>query len=174
MYFYLDVCFFCCVFKIFYTFSNNCFYRYLASIPSPSMDDVFLFFIYLVIFSKFLLFLFSIFTVFALRKKDLKTKIIRLNARQKKVYKTEIKLAKNLIVIVFAFFMMVSPLLFCFYMFFIHETYTVIGKSHQNNYALLFLFYISYILFICGTVWNFIVFVWRNKKFRNCLVKLLT
>ena len=137
------------------------------------MDDVFLFFIYLVIFSKFLLFLFSIFTVFALRKKNLKTKIIRLNTRQKKVNKTETKLAKNLIVIVFAFFMMVSPLLFCFYMFFIHETYTVFGKSYQNNYAFLLLFHISYILFICGTIWDFVVYVWRTKNYRTGLTKLV-
>ena len=159
--------------KMFYAFSNNCFYYYLASIPSPCMDDVFSFVISLIIFGTFLLFLLSTLTVFALRKNNLKTKIIRLNTKQKKMYKTEIKLAKNLIVIVFAFFMMVSPLLLCFSMFFIHGTYTVFGKSYQNTYAFLLLFYISYILFICDTIWNFIVYVWRNKSYRKSLRKLV-
>ena len=160
-------------YKMFYTFSDNCLYYYLASIPSTCMDDIFSFVIGLIIFGTFLLLFLSILTVFLLRKNNLKTKIIRLNARQKKVYKTEIKLAKNLIVIVFAFFMMVSPLLFCFYMFFIHETYTVFGKSYQNNYAFLLLFHISYILFICGTIWDFVVYVWRTKNYRTGLTKLV-
>ena len=136
--------------KMFYAFSNNCFYYYLASIASPCMDDVFSFVISLIIFGTFLLLFLSILTVFALRTKKLKNKNNLFKHQTEKIYRTEIKLAKNLIVIVFAFLMIVSPLILCFSMFFIHGTYTAFGKSYQSIYAFLLLFYISYILFICG------------------------
>ena len=71
-------------YKMFYTFSDNCLYYYLASIPSTCMDDIFSFVIGLIIFGTFLLLFLSILTVFLLRKNNLKTKIIRSNARQKK------------------------------------------------------------------------------------------
>ena len=97
---------------------HSCYYYFLASLTLVGEDDVYLFMVYLVTISTFLILVLSLTTMFMLRSNNIKTNKIRLNTQQNKAYKAELRLAKNLMVIVFVFLIMVTPLLFCFWLFF--------------------------------------------------------
>ena len=130
--------------------------------------------VYLVTISTFLILVLSLTTMFMLRSNNIKTNKIRLNTQQNKAYKAELRLAKNLMVIVFVFLIMVTPLLVCFIAYFLHKSFTILGQSYENVFLFNMFFYIGYLLFLCGTIWNFLVIVFRNKTFKKCLFKLFS
>ena len=156
----------------FYNFKckHNCYYYFLASFAVIAESNMYVIIFYNMIISTFLVLILSFMTAFMLRYINLKTKTIRFDAHQKKTFKTEVKLAKNLMFIVF--FLMITPLLACYIILQLYG-YSYFGEKYEKIFLFLIIFLISQILFICGTIWNFLVYVRRNKSFKECLLKLL-
>ena len=94
-----------------------------------------------------------------LRYDNLTAKRMSFNTKQKKIYKNEIKLGKNLMIIVFAFCIMIILLFICFIAMFLQKSFPVFSGSYQKVILFTLVFNISYILFICGTIWNFLVYL---------------
>ena len=95
----------------------------------------------------------------------------RLTTNHKTLFQTEIKLAKNMLLMVFAFILMTSPLTVVFILLinrpkFINE----LLNDDQNKNFLQSLVYVSYNLYICGAIWNFIIYLVKNKSFRRSLI----
>ena len=162
-------------FVMFYGFNckRNCYYYYfLASLAVTARTDMYVNIFYNIIIKTILVIILSFMTAFVLRSNNLKTKTMRFDAHHKKIFKTEVKLAKNLMLVVLSFLLMVTPLFVCYFTTQIRG-YSVFGRNYENYLLFFIIFYISQILFICGTIWNFLIYVWRNKSFRECLFKLL-
>ena len=115
-----------------------------------------------------LVIIFSVSTFIVIRINTKRTK--RLTVSHQILFQTEIKLTKNLLLMVFAFIMMTLPLTVVFIILinrpkFIDE----FSENDQNKNLLQSLIYISYNFYICGAIWNFMIYVVKNISFRKAL-----
>ena len=150
---------------------HNCYY-YVAILTQTTQKDVHLFSFLTIIFGILLVFILNLLTFFMLRSNNLKAKRISFNKKQKIVYKNEIILGKNLMIVVFAFFMMIVPMFICFIAVSLQKKIFVFSESYQKFNLFTLVLNTSYILFLCETIWNFLVFLWRNKQFKKGFFKL--